>query len=71
MCTARELPGAFVADVVEVDALECGVHGGDERGAGKTFEARVEEEVLTRSERLPEQVILRAHSLQSRGEIVV
>ena len=69
MRTTRELPGAFVADIVEFDALERGVHGGGERGAGEALEAREEEEVLARGQRLLGEVMLRTHPLHSTQHV--
>ena len=67
--TAGELASALVGDVEEVDAPERGVHGGGEAGAGEALEARVEAEVLARCQRLPQQVMLRAHPLHSTERV--
>lgn len=62
--TARELPGAFVRHVIKVHVLEGGVHGGGEGGTSEALETRVEEEVLAGGQGLPQQVVLRADTLQ-------
>lgn len=62
MRTAGELADALVAHVEQLDILERLVDGRLEGLAGKALEAGVEEEVLARRQRLPQQVVLRAHA---------